>query len=341
MKYFLWAIVLITASVAIWGCAEVGPQEAGVRITMIGLQRGIGTAEWFKKGIKTRALSPGLYISVPHITYIDKYPINELRYNMFKETADGRNDVAFKTRDGQIAWIDATIRYRLIPEKIPVLHREYGHSYLENVLLPTVRSLLNNKLGEYSAEEIYDGKTRQDVSSEIVKLINMGHNGRRGTMDVGLEVVDVLLRRFEFTDEYQAAIEQKKIASEQYLAAVEWAKKREAEAEGEKLAVIQEAEGQAERIRVEADADLYARLKESEGVLKIGLAQAEAQAAMVEALGGGNVLVNLEFAKNLSSKLQIWGVPTGQQNHSIMDLSGVFGSMFPRSETTIPLRPGS
>ncbi|MBN1880196.1 hypothetical protein JW823_08800 [bacterium] len=328
--------IVFMALILVWvsGCAEVGPQEAGIRTTMIGLDKGFGQAEWFKQGIKTKPLSPGLYFSIPHLTNVDKYPVQELRYNMFKDTPSGRNDISFKTKDGQIAWIDATIRYRLIFEKIPVLHREYGHQYLENVLLPTVRSLVNNKLGEYSAEEIYDGKTRQQVSEEIADIINMGSEGQRGTMDIGLEVIDVLLRRFEFTDEYQAAIEQKKIASEQHLAAVEWAKKREAEARGEKLAVIQEAEGKAERIRKEADADLYARLKEAEGVLQMGLSQAEAQAAMVKAMGSGDVLVRMEFAKNLSPKLQVWGVPTGQQNNSIMDLSGVFGSMFPQSETS-------
>ena len=170
-------------------------------------------------------------------------------------------------------------------------------------------------------------------------MINRGQEGQRGTMDIGLEVVDILLRRFEFTEEYQAAIEQKKIASEQHLAAVEWAKKREAEARGEKLAVIQEAEGKAERIKMEADAELYAQMKEAEGTRQVGLAQADVRAAMVEAMGGGDVLVRMEFAKKLSPSLQVWGVPTGQQNNSVLDLSGVFGSMFPKAESRIASPP--
>ncbi len=341
MKYVLIIIILAAGALAIWGCSEVGPQEVGVRTTMIGLERGFGEAEWFQRGIKSQPLSPGRYVSIPHVSYVETYPVNEQRYHMFKDAEPVRNDVSFKTRDGQIAWIDATIRYRLMYDRIPVLHREYGHEYLENVLLPTVRSLLNNKLGEYAAEEIYDGRTRQAVALEVTDLINQGHVGRRGTMDVGLEVIDVLLRRFEFTEEFQTAIEQKKIASEQHLAAIEWAKKREAEAEGERLAVIQTAKGRAEQVRQEADADLYARRKAAEGIREVGLAEAEARAAMVEAMGGGEILVQLEFAQNLSPKLQIWGIPTGQQNHSVMDLSGVFGSMFQPSQSAVPLRPGA
>ncbi len=336
MKHVAAMIGFMLVALMFSGCAEVGPQEAGIRTTMIGFSGGLGEAEWFKQGIKAKALAPGLYVSIPHLSHIEKYPVQELRYNMFKENVEARNDISFKTKDGQIAWIDTTIRYRLIFEKIPVLHREYGHQYLENVLLPTVRSLVNNKLGEYSAEEIYDGRTRQRVAVEIAELINRGLEGQRGTMDIGLEVIDVLFRRFEFSEEYQAAIEQKKIASEQHLAAMEWAKKREAEARGEKLAVIQEAEGNAERIRTLADADLYSRLKEAEGVLQRGLADAQVRSEMVKAMGSGDVLVRMEFAKNLSSKLQIWGIPTGQQNSSIMDLSGIFGSMFPKSDAPVP-----
>ena len=108
---------------------------------------------------------------------------------------------------------------------------------------------------------------------------------------MGLEIMDILFRRFEFTDEYQAAIEMKQIAAEQHLAAVEQAKKVEADAKGVKMAMIQKAEGEAEQIKLKAEADLFARLKEAEGVEAIGSAQAKAQAAMADALGGGEISI--------------------------------------------------
>lgn len=339
MKYLKLTITVVLLAVLVAGCAEVGPQEGGVRTTMIGLDEGFGEGEWFQKGIKSKPLSPGLYFSIPHVTVVDKYPVKELRYHMFKDAEGTRDDVAFKTKDGQIAWIDVTVRYRLLFEKLPQLHRNYGTEYLENIVRPTVRSLVNNKLGEYSAEQIYDGATRQSVAAEIRRILNEGADDQRGTIESGLEVVEVLFRRFEFTDEYQQAIEQKRIAAEEHLAAVEWAKKREAEARGEKLAIIQTAEGQAEKVRKEAEADLFARLKEAEGIREIGLAQAKAQEAMARAVGGGDVLVRMEFARNLAPDLKVWGVPTGQENNSILDLSGVFGSMFPRSDVQVPARP--
>ncbi|MCD4652604.1 hypothetical protein K8T06_01570, partial [bacterium] len=135
---------------------------------------------------------------------------------------------------------------------------------------------------------------------------------------------------------YQDAIEQKRIAAEEHLAALEWAKKRQAEAQGEKLALIEIATGNAEKTRKEADANLYAKLQEAQGVREVGLAYAEAQDALSKALGGGDVLVRMEFARHLSPALQVWGVPTGQENNSILDLSGVFGSMFPKGALEAP-----
>ncbi len=333
MKIQMKSIILGIMMIMIIGCAKVGPQEGGVRTSMIGFSRGFGESEWFKRGIKSKPLEPGLYVHIPNFSEVDKYEVNELRYHMFKESEHGRDDISFKTKDGQTAWIDVSIRYRLIFEKLPKIHREYGHDYIDNVIRPTIRSLVNNKLGEYSAEEIYDGQTRQKVSQEIRQLVNDGYEGQHGTREMGLEIIDVLFRRYEFTDEYQAAIEQKRIASEQHLAAVEWAKKREAEAMGEKMAMIQMAEGEAEKIKMESDAALYAKLKEAEGVEALGQANAKVQGALATAIGGGDLLVKLEFAKRLSESLKIWGIPVGDQSNQFMDLSGIFGEMFPKQTT--------
>jgi regulator of protease activity HflC (stomatin/prohibitin superfamily) len=330
MKQISLALVLLITMLLISGCAEVGPQEGGVRTTYLGFSKGLGAKEWFKQGIKVNPLEPGLYMHIPHLTEVVKYPVKEQQYHMFKETEMTRDDVSFKTKDGQKAWIDVTVRYRLLFDKLSVLHREYGGTYIESVLRPTVRSLVNNKLGEFSAEQIYDGKTRQTVAKDIGELMNVGYQGQRGTREMGLEIVDVLFRRFEFTEEYQAAIELKRIASEQNLAAVELAKKKEAEARGEKLAVIQKAEGEAEQVRLEADAGLYAKLKEAEGIEAVGKAEAMAQSALADALGGGGEVVRLEFARHLAPSFQVWGIPTGDKTSSVMDLSGLFGSMFPK-----------
>lgn len=94
------------------------------------------------------------------------------------------------------------------------------------------------------------------------------------------------------------------------------------------MKAVQEAEGRAQSAKIEADANRYKLEQEAAGNLARYKAEAEGKRLQAEALGGGQNVVALAFAEKISDKLQIWGVPVGQQNSSIMDLSGVFGKMF-------------
>ena len=106
------------------------------------------------------------------------------------------------------------------------------------------------------------------------------------------------------------------------------AKKQEADARGKKLMAIQDAEGEAQAKKINADAERYKLEQEAAGKLAGYKADAEGKKLQAEALGGGSNVVALKFAENIPDKLQIWGVPVGNQNTSIMDISGVFGNMF-------------
>ena len=65
MKFVINSLILAIAVVILTGCAEVGPQEGGVRTSMVGFSKGFGEGEWFKKGIKSKPLQPGLYRIFP------------------------------------------------------------------------------------------------------------------------------------------------------------------------------------------------------------------------------------------------------------------------------------
>ena len=94
MKLIKTTFLLTVIALLVAGCAEVSPQEGGVRTTMVGLGKGFGESQWFQQGIKSKALSPGLYLSIPHLTVVEKYPVKELRYHMFKDADGGRDDIA-------------------------------------------------------------------------------------------------------------------------------------------------------------------------------------------------------------------------------------------------------
>lgn len=235
-----------------------------------------------------------------------------------------------KTNDGQNVQVDLTIIYALDSQTVPLLHQQVGSNYEDQILLPQIRSEARLAIGSYSAEEIYQGKVRDEMQQQIKQKL----------VDVlakypAIHIYDALIRHFQFSLDFERAIEQKKLAAQQVeinknraLAQEEEAKRQEAEARGGKLRAIQEAEGRAQSAKIEADANRYKLEQEAAGNLARLKANAEGQKLLADAVGGGQNVVALKFAENISDKLQIYGYPVGQQTTSIMDVSGVFGQMF-------------
>ena len=235
-----------------------------------------------------------------------------------------------KTTDGQNVWVDLTILYSLDSKLVPKLHQQIGHAYEDQILLPQIRSEARIAVGSFSAEELYQGKVRDTIQKEVKdRLI------KSLAKYPAILVQDALLRSFRFSIDFEKAIEQKKLAAQNVeinknkaLAQEQEALRVEAEARGNKLKTVQEAEGRAQSAKIEADAQRYKLEQEASGNLAIFKADAEGKKLQAEALGGGNNVVALKVAEKISDKLQVYAYPVGQQSTSIMDISGLFGDMF-------------
>ncbi len=242
--------------------------------------------------------------------------------------------LTLKTNDGQNVNVDLTIIYSLNAKDVPELHQQIGTGYEDQIILPQIRSEARIAIGNYTAEELYTGKVRdvvqQQIKDRLVRVL---------AKYPAINIQDALIRHFNFSPAFEQAIEQKKLAAQQVeinknqaLAQEEKAKQVEAQARGGKLQAVQEAEGRAESAKIEADAQRYKLEQEASGNLAIYKADAEGKRLQAEALGGGQNVVALEFARNIPNKLQIWGIPTGANSTSLMDLSGMFGKMFQSKE---------
>lgn len=239
-----------------------------------------------------------------------------------------------KTNDGQNINVDMTIIYSLKANEVPALHQAVGKTYEDQILLPQIRSEARLVIGGYSAEEIYQGKVR-DVIQQAIK--------ERLTKTIeeypAIQIHDALLRHFAFSQQFEGAIEAKKMAAQQVeinknkaAAQEQEALRQKAEATGFKFKAVQEAEGRAEAMKVEADAQRYKLEAEAAGNLAKYTAEAEGKRLAAAALGGGQNVVNLAFAEKLAPTLQVWGIPVGQSNTSLMDVSGIFGKMLERKD---------
>ncbi|MBU1625969.1 hypothetical protein KKB18_01225 [bacterium] len=293
----------------------------------------------WKRGVEPKPFDTGFRVVIPLAQQVDIYSIQARKYEMTKIPEEGekkgKDDIEFKTIDGQIVYVDVTIIYSLIKDLVPQLHQNVGPDYLNQTLRPTARSTIRNYLGMYTAENIYSGEIRMKVQDQILESLNKSLNV------IGINIASVLIRSFDFADAFEKKIEEKAIAAQEIeinknnvKAAEELAKKMEAEARGKRLAVVQEAEGYAEKKKLEADADRYEQEQKAKGMLAMALADAEGKGKLADALGGGENVVKLEFARSIPDKLQIWGIPTGQESSSFMDLSGIFKNMLSQSSST-------
>lgn len=255
-----------------------------------------------------------------------------------KDVMKSENESAYtldlKTNDGQNIKVDLTILYSLKSNEVPKLHQAVGINYESQILLPQIRSEARIAIGSYTAEEIYSGKVRDAIQKGIVERLQTSLSKYPA-----IQIQDALFRQFEFSKEFERAIEQKKLAAQQVeinknraLAEEEEAKRQEAEARGAKLKAIQAAEGRAQAVKIEADAERYKLEQQAAGKLANYKADAEGKKLEAEALGGGQNVVALKFAENIPDKFRVFAVPVGQNSTNLMDLNGIFKGMFSSEE---------
>lgn len=302
-----------------FGWVNVKPTEVAVEI------------DKFAGKVKAEPLGVGYHFFNRWSTDMVLYEVNARAFPGQSMGTEGTKDynMNVKTNDGQNVSVDFTVIYSLNAKDVPLLHQTVGQNYEDQILLPQVRSEARIAIGGYAAEDIYQGKVRDEIQTAIKeKLI------RTLATYPAIHIQDALMRDFKFSGEFERAIEQKKLAAQQVevnknLAAAQEqeALRVKAEAEGAKLKAVQEATGRAESAKIEADAERYKLEQEAAGQLAKFKAEAEGKRLSAEALGGGANVVALEFAHNIPDKLQIWGIPTGANSTSLMDLSGVFKGM--------------
>ena len=235
-----------------------------------------------------------------------------------------------KTEDGQDIDVDLTIIYALRSNEVPQLHKEVGCNYADQILLPQIRSEARLAIGNYSAEEIYQGKVRDEIQLLIKdKLI------KALSKYPAIQINDALIRQFAFNPQFQNAIENKKIAAQQVeinknlaFAQEELAKKQEAEARGLKLMAVQNAEGQAQAVKINAEAERYKLEQEAAGQLAKYKADAEGKRLQAEALGGGKNVVALKFAESIPPTFRTFVVPVGDNSTSLFDINGLTKGLF-------------
>jgi regulator of protease activity HflC (stomatin/prohibitin superfamily) len=146
------------------------------------------------------------------------------------------------TKDLQVVHTDIVVNFRLDPNKVPHIYKEYGLNVDEKVLGPGVNEAFKSVTGHYTSEELV---TKRDiVSAEILQHLVAK------MAPFNITVSNVSLVNFGFSEAYQKAIEAKVIATQQTAKAEQDLARIKVEAASR----IAQADGEAKAIAIQAAA---------------------------------------------------------------------------------------
>lgn len=141
------------------------------------------------------------------------------------------HDLVVLTNSGLPITLKLSTRFHPDYEMLGILHQKVGPDYANRIVIPQIESVLRKKIGELTAEDIYANK--EGVLNKIMWLA-IEETSRNYVV-----VEDIIIRTIELPDTVKSAIEKKlveeqKLATYQFMLAVEKkeAERKEIEAEG-------------------------------------------------------------------------------------------------------------
>lgn len=205
-----------------------------------------------------------------------------------------------QTSDGFFVDVDVSILYHVKDPYRVFTRLGPGRLFESNGIVPKAEPILKQTLGELTTEEFYVSPKRS-AKTELARQLLV-----KELEPYGLEVKQVLVRYFRYTEEIQKNIEEKKLKDQLVFknqaegrAAVEGAQLKKMVQEGQAAVDIKIQEGRAYVTKKEADRDLYVRTKRAEADLLIKLAEAKKTQLRNDALqgAGSDRMVGLKLAE--------------------------------------------
>ena len=303
-------VLLLTA-----GCTfhSTDSTEVGVLTRKLGL---LG-----KAGVQPETYPPGATYTFPaFITDWNVYNVALQNLQMVRSVQKGdrgsRDDVEFKTHDGNDIAVDVTVAWRIDPAKTPWILEHVGGStpeVQENLVRPACRSIVRDVLNAMTSEEFYVSEKRflkaEEARERLAAVLS----------PEGVIVERVILGEHHFHPDYEKVIHDKKLAeqtaermvSEGHAAQQEALRNLET-AKGQVSQKIAGARGSLDQVKLHADADYFRAQREAEAILAEKRAHAKGVEKTNQAMSGagGRTLVKLSVADALRDK-QILFLPSG------------------------------
>ena len=258
------AIVIILAVVLIKSSITINAGENGVLFRTFG------------SGVYTEApFDEGFHIIAPWNDMV----IYQVRQQKITET------MGVLSSNGLNIELEVTLQFQPIKKVLPLLHKEKGVGYVDDIVVPAIRSATRTVISRYTPEEIYSSKKeviQEEIFDETKAIVQKQY----------IEVKEVLVRDISLPEKIRTAIEDKLSQEQQYKQYEFKLKKEEKEAERIKIA----AEGKAEANRI-LNASLTDKILKEKGI-EATLELAKSNNAKVIVVGSGDSGLPLILGNN-------------------------------------------
>lgn len=186
----------------------------------------------FGGGLDMETIYPSGFLVIAPWNTMHVYDVKERNIEETMDVLD-KNGLSIK--------VDVSLRFHPVYDKIGYLHEYFGKDYINQLIIPEIRSTVRRVTGRYTAEEIYSTK-RSEVETAIIdeaqKILEHPDNN--------IQMKALLIRSIDLPEQIKLAIENK-LKQEQEALAYQFRLERErSEAERKRIA----AEGEAEANKI-------------------------------------------------------------------------------------------
>jgi len=207
-------------------------------------------------GTRPATLYPGVHWLIPFVEQMELFTTrDQVLTTAANDSKKAKNDVLrVQTREGLVVGLEATVRYRLDPLKLPYIHANLPQPIDQEMIAPAVASTFRDLAPNYLVRELFASKRdefRQAAATRIASKLGAD----------GIIVKEIALRDVELPTEYAKGLEGlllKEQENDRMNIDLEVKKKQvqaaTLEAEAQKAREIQEAEARAEIVVLEAKA---------------------------------------------------------------------------------------
>lgn len=137
-------------------------------------------------------------------------------------------ELSASTKDAQsISNINIDVNYKLIPEKAEEVFATVGEKYNDTLISPLLTQFIKDRLALYNAESLVT--ERNKIVDDITEQL------KTNLEDYGIEVVAVSLANYDFSPDFNAALERKAVAQKEIETAKNTQEKAKVEAETNRI----------------------------------------------------------------------------------------------------------